>query len=645
MFIYDRIFQWIGSAATSAYLYLSAKLTDLSKRITQVADQIFSRLPFSPPQREIHAEKITVLPHEIHRVLQSLAAAETAADFAQKVKTVVKSSSDNPEELYESLETLLQRDANYINQSDRNSLEKIEENLAAWEIEANNPLYLFIRETRAALYAPSLETIARLPFSRICEFLTVKEILSLMRTSKAIQALSVRGLKEKIASEEIPMVKLGNLRSTEQALNVIEQYQIDFIDFYGWNVGDDDLMRLSKLTFSFKLSAFLRMITAVGRNYLTKLDSLESLTWSMDSPSDFVPLSSLTNLQSLEVHSRDINGANLLHLGGLTGLKELSLYDPTSGMASLLDSDLAHLSSLANLQKITLLQLDHLTGAGFAHLAKHTDLKKLSFSGPLTDEHLTNLRSLTNIKSLRMQNFSDCTGAGLVHLAKYTNLKKLALNGCDSLTDANVGHIRKFSNLEALQLEFCVNLTGAGLIHIGRLRNLRYLDLGSCHLLTDADLMNLSELRNLQSLRTWGCALVIGSGFEHLSGSQSLQELAIANSGVNSLAQIGTFTNLVYLDLKMSLSFTDSELSHISNLINLTVLNLRMCIQLTDSGLTYLGRLTKLETLDLGHIENLTYLGVSHLIDRLPSLKKIRVCHRVGEALKSANERNLVINS
>jgi hypothetical protein len=89
----------------------------------------------------------------------------------------------------------------------------------------------------------------------------------------------------------------------------------------------------------------------------------------------------------LKLRNWQVTDAGLVHLKGLSKLKDLNLVG-----TQITDAGLAYLAELTNLQKLNLIDCDNITDAGLVHLM-----------------------SLTNLQELRF-GFTQFTGAGQVHL-------------------------------------------------------------------------------------------------------------------------------------------------------------------------------------------------------------------------------------
>lgn len=115
------------------------------------------------------------------------------------------------------------------------------------------------------------------------------------------------------------------------------------------------------------------------------------------------------------------------------------------------DSDLVCLEDLPDVEEIWI--PESITDAGLVHLRGITQLKEVNLHGPgFTDAGLRKLRSLPRLRSFTSTNakFSD---EALRELSRHSKLQTLHLYSDEyqpGITDAGIGHLQKLKNLEWL---------------------------------------------------------------------------------------------------------------------------------------------------------------------------------------------------
>ena len=172
-------------------------------------------------------------------------------------------------------------------------------------------------------------------------------------------------------------------------------------------------------------------------------------------------MSALATLQpgdlfGLFLASPEITDAGLVHVSGLTGLRELTVLGE-SGMR-VTDSGVAHLSGLTALRKLTL-DDQEVSDAGLALLSGLTALRDLAVPRTLvTDVGLARLSGLRALERLDLEcvwtwpsGDSGVTNEGLAHLSGLRTLQELNLTGA-GITDAGLAHLSGLTALRELNL-------------------------------------------------------------------------------------------------------------------------------------------------------------------------------------------------
>lgn len=164
-------------------------------------------------------------------------------------------------------------------------------------------------------------------------------------------------------------------------------------------------------------------------------------------------LSSLTNLEHLNLTDTKITAAGLAHLEALTSLETLD-----HDINALGDAGLASIGKLTNLRKLQVSdnsERPRITAAGFAHLRHLTRLVELQFedANP-TDADLAHLSGMVELERLTFRWSTKIAGPGLAHLASLARLKYLDLDGA-KLTDAAVEPLSALTWLKNLSIRYC----------------------------------------------------------------------------------------------------------------------------------------------------------------------------------------------
>lgn len=172
---------------------------------------------------------------------------------------------------------------------------------------------------------------------------------------------------------------------------------------------------------------------------------------------DLSCLSSLPDLERLDLRATRITDAGLVHLKGCPRLRSLTLIS-VSGVT---DAGLEHLKGLAHLEQLDL-QGTGVTSKGFVHLAKLPRLRALKLSGErITDECITQLTSLKGIEELLLA-YTQVTDEGMSHLAGHPALRRLHIRS-GRITDVGLGCLKKSAGLELLELPSTPRVTDAAL--------------------------------------------------------------------------------------------------------------------------------------------------------------------------------------
>jgi uncharacterized protein (TIGR02996 family) len=191
----------------------------------------------------------------------------------------------------------------------------------------------------------------------------------------------------------------------------------------------------------------------------------------------FAVLPGLSRLRRLSIGGSDAGVTDnlLLHLTGLTALRELSLWS----LDNFTGSRLGHLSGLTELRRLSLYNCQQVDDRVLRLLVAFRRLEELTVSRcePLTGAALVHLAELPTLRELDLSDNPQLDDNALAHLAPLTGLRRLNLSCCPRITDAGLAHLAGLTNLESLNLFSATQLTGAGVAHLRGLTRLKFLSL------------------------------------------------------------------------------------------------------------------------------------------------------------------------
>ena len=192
---------------------------------------------------------------------------------------------------------------------------------------------------------------------------------------------------------------------------------------------------------------------------LSNLTNLTGLCLRDCRVSDYSFLSNLTNLTSLYFGDYEVLLPDLTPLSGLKNLKCLYF------MCCFGFSDFMPLSSLTNLTNLTLVYCPAPGVIDLTPLSSLTNLTNLNFSGCYNLSDISPLSNLTNLTSLDLHDCEEVSD--LSPLSSLTNLTRLDLHDCKKVSD-----LSPLSSLE--QLEF-LDIRGTDVKSLNGLENARNL--------------------------------------------------------------------------------------------------------------------------------------------------------------------------
>lgn len=349
-------------------------------------------------------------------------------------------------------------------------------------------------------------------------------------------------------------------------------------------------------------------------------------------------LSGLTGLRELTIYNINIRGDDLRHLKRLSSLRSIRIRDPDEPIDP-------HVQYLVNRKSLEYLHVECLcSDAGLQGLNGLPALRGIALSSnAIKGPGLAHLETLPALRLLTLigQEFSDEGLAGIRNLKSLTRLRLWCIRGDWEVTDAGLACLSGLTGLEELEFTRLPHVTDAGMVHLKPLRSIKRLNLGWAHI-TENGLAQLGEMKSLESLRDPG--YITDAGLAWLAKTFKLKELHIGGEQITDegIRHLGGVRSLERLHLSGT-SMTDAGMDAIAQLTNLQELSL-MCspgkrirpggprVQpeagqpgspLTDAGLARLVSLKSLRSLDvrfakitvsglsrLNALSNLTYLNV-----------------------------------
>lgn len=312
----------------------------------------------------------------------------------------------------------------------------------------------------------------------------------------------------------------------------------------------------------------------------------------------------------LEV-STNLTRAGVAHLGLISNLNRLSLYNISADGSGLGDDAIRAVAGVPSLTELSIAECGT-TDTGAKLLEQLPQLTSLSFrqEGRLTDRALLSIGKLTGLQSLSLNSYVGNQQLGWMRfsadamrqLQGLSELRSLHVVGQEvppeavshpKLTALSLGHgdvgddvagrVGTLKALRSLELSY-TGITDSGFSAIARLPELQRLDISS-RLLTDSGIKHLAGHNRLQhiSLRVSG---VTDASLETLAGIQTLRRLDLSGSGGAGVAPGRNFTpeGLTSLSRLPKLSSlylnnfrTDGGYSALKNLTQLHELNMMMC--------------------------------------------------------------------
>lgn len=340
-------------------------------------------------------------------------------------------------------------------------------------------------------------------------------------------------------------------------------------------------------------------------------------------------------IQALDCCETDLNNEGMRHIGRLTGLKILYVFD-----TPITDACAPSFAGLKELQAVRL-EACKLYEKGFG----------------VRDDTLKVLGTLPKLEQAWMRD-AQVTDAGVIALAHAKSLRSLCMEGT-KVTDACLPYLKQLPHLETLWLGTGVrghgpNITDRGMETIGEMTILISLDLSGTKItdeglvylrnlarlknlkidntrITEAALVNLAPLQSLESVRlymgTRGGTAITDVGAAHLAKLKALRQITafmdLTDKGVAQIATlpmledvefdgdgitdasaplVGRMKSLKWLEFQ-NCRITDKALASLSELKNLEIFRV-WNTRVTGEGLKYLKNLPKLSLLGFGFADD-----------------------------------------
>ena len=276
--------------------------------------------------------------------------------------------------------------------------------------------------------------------------------------------------------DEVHYVKLGPRATADHSRRLRELRGLRSIEIEAMNVDDE-------------------VIAHVG--------SVPHLRWlvlrGVEQSQSVIHLRNANDLQMLHLEGASFENDSLRCLSSMANLQHLDLVG--TSITSAAGSDIEKITGLRTLNISDALAFDD---AGLREIGKLPELLELRLAGtPVTDDGLVHLKGLRYLRSLNLRQ-SKVTDAGLRHLVGLKHLRRLELDKLPS--DAGLSALGELPLLEELSLFDCI-VTDEGMKSIGQLKSLRRLKMFSTTTgkegpfqVTDDGLLQLKTLNKLEEL-------------------------------------------------------------------------------------------------------------------------------------------------
>lgn len=327
-------------------------------------------------------------------------------------------------------------------------------------------------------------------------------------------------------------------------------------------------------------------------------------------------LSSLTNLEELNLNGTPVTDAGIESLANLTNLNCLHIED-----TKVTPEVFKCLQSMVTLERI---DVSYGLEIPLDQLARLKTLKRIH-SGPVDfhfyvgDDGLAFLGQLRLLESINISLVPGTTSSGLEQLNQLRSLKKLLLHGEDTIfSDSSLefSNFEKLQELNVISESFGKKLKGISglpelrklwigsktfgddLEFLGKFKSLTLLHFYSLSRISDVELQKLARCVDLTHLDL-SESIVTDRGIEFLASMQGLQELKLRGTQVTgiSLSKLFAFPYLKELDLSKC-QVNDNDFSSIERLPPLKTIRLRGT-SVTDACFEHLAKIPTLTFIDV----------------------------------------------
>ncbi|TVU32513.1 hypothetical protein EJB05_24244 [Eragrostis curvula] len=234
------------------------------------------------------------------------------------------------------------------------------------------------------------------------------------------------------------------------------------------------------------------------------------------------------------------------------------------------------------------------------------DLREMRNAGDRLISALS-LERYRHLKVLNLEFAQDIEDWHFIHLKDMSaisldNLELLNLNACQKLTDKGIEAATSICpNLQGFSIYWIVGLTDSSIMHITKnCKQILDLNLSGCKNISDKGLrliannyqglkkLNITRPADTKSDILFRCVKLTDDGLQEVlqkcTSLESLNLYALSSFTDKVYKEIGSLTNLTFLDLCGAQNLTDDALACMSRCGGLTYLNLTWCVRVTDVG-------------------------------------------------------------
>lgn len=243
------------------------------------------------------------------------------------------------------------------------------------------------------------------------------------------------------AGKEARLVFNPAQSSKIDALRRLGANALQSLDLHDCPVGDRGMTAIAHLTGLFMLSIDNTLVGPPGYEKLRRLTSLREASIIATTLGDpgrrFIGQQPL--LAAIDADRADLNDEWLMNLAPMDRLKFLSVDE----MEGVTDAGIAHIAKHRNLESL-FISYTQLTDEGLAKIQTIKTLKRVWMEGTkITDASMEGFRQIPNIAEIGIA-YTGITNEGLMRLSDISSLRKVGIKGCEQIT---VDTIRRFQNL------------------------------------------------------------------------------------------------------------------------------------------------------------------------------------------------------